>query len=495
VKPFSLALLALLACGPKKAPEPVVAPPPAAPVDPEAWRANKPGPGKPSAWQPPVAQRFELSNGIDVLLVENPALPLVSVRLFMAVGSEANPKGKAGLAHLTAELLDEGTKTRSATQIANDTATLGARLEVAPAADGATVSLDALAGENLGPSLDLLADVVRNPKLDAKELKRVQSEALADLQSAASDPRDRAGRAFRAAYFGANHPYGAPSRGDAKSVKALTAKDVTDFYKRWWTADKATLVVSGATTEAELKPLLEARFGSWKVGTQKRVDPPTPLLVKKTRLVFVEMPGQVQSFVMVTAPGLARTSPEYFPATMAGTLVGGMFSSPINMNLREDKGWSYGAFGGFTDSRDLGWFGARASVQADKTAPAITEVIKELEAAAAKAPSAEQLQMAKDYLVKSLAGNFETNPYTAGSFTQAPQFGLGPDLWRTYVTGVEGVDAAAAQAAAQRTFQRDHLLIVVAGPRTVEIDDGKGNKSTVDVFADLQKLGFEITQP
>lgn len=475
----------------KKKPEPVVVAPPPPPPDPEAWRASPPAVMPERPWVPPTAESFTLSNGIPVYLVQNPALPLVSIDLVMTVGREANPAGKAGLAMLTASMLDESTTTRSGSQIAAEVAMAGATLSISQYDEAAVVAMDALTGETLGPSLDLLADVVLHPKFDKSDYSQVQSQTLTAIQKARSEPRDVVSRVFSSQLYGANHPYGIPSIGSEESVKADTLSDVKKFYASWWHSKNAAFLVCGATTEAELKPLLEARFGGWKAGKSSRPAVAAPATPIKTRVVFVEQPGAVQTVLRVGTVGVSRTSSEYFPAQVEGNLFGGMFSSRLNMSLREEHGWSYGAYGGFSDNRDYGTFAARTSVQADKTAPAVTAILAELAAAAAHNPSDADLKMSKDSMLKSLPGNFANNSATAGAFAGIPQFGLKPDLWRGYLAGIDGVSADQAGAAAKRYFDASHLLIVAVGPRSVTVDDGKGGKVTVDVVAELKALGFE----
>lgn len=480
--------------GKKKAqpPEPASAPAPA--VDPEAWRSKPPAPAPASAWTPPAAAMVTLDNGIPVYVVENPALPLANVLLVMRVGRETNPKGKAGLAALTANMLDEGTKTRGAEQIASTAASLGAELSVTGGEELSAVNLQALAGEPLGPSLDLLADVALNPRFDKTTFARVKAEVLADLQDERSEPRMVALRAALRELWGKDHPYGTPSVGDEASVQAIQAGDVGSYYRTWWHAGNAAFVVTGALTAAEAREQLNTRFGKWAVGTSRRpaVNPPaTPL---KTRVVFIEQVGAVQSVVRVVTPGPARTSPEFMPAYVAGTAVGGMFSSRLNMNLREEHGWSYGAYGGFSESRDHGTFAVRTSVQADKTAPAVSEILKELSAAAAAPPSPELLRTAQDSIGMALPGNFETNSSTASAMLVLPQFGLPADAWQTYNRDLYAVTTDAALGVARRYLDPNRLVVVVVGPRTIEVDDGKGGKQVVDVVAGLKGLGFEYVE-
>ncbi len=500
---LSLVLLGLVAvpspaeAKKKKKEEPVVVVPPPPAPDPEAWRATAPSPGLESSWQAPVAKQFNLKNGIPVYLVERPGLPLVSVRVVVGAGREANPKGKAGLSAITASMLDEGTSTRSALKVNSDATALGATLVTVGNADHALIALDALTGDTLAPSLDLLADVLLKPKFDSKEFARVQKETLADIQSQESDPRDLANRVFAQQIFGKDHPYGTPAVGDAVSVKALKVSDASTFYKTWYHAGNAAIVLSGAITEADAKALLDARFGAWKVGTSKRPVVAAPVTPIKTRVVFVYQPDAVQSVMRVGTTGVSRTGPEYWSANLSGTIVGGMFSSRININLREEHGWSYGAYGGFSDARDFGTFGVRTSVQADKTAPAITEILKELSAAASKVPAEADIKMARDSILKALAGNFETNEATAAAFVQAPQFGLGADMWQAYSKDANAALPDGLYASAKTYFAPARQVIVVVGPATFMVGtpgDDAAPKTEVKVLEEIKALGFEVVE-
>lgn len=490
---FALLAPSIVACAPKS-PEPVASDVATPPPDPNAWRSARPAPAAEKAYTAPVASSFTLSNGVPVYLVQQGELPLVSVRLVVNVGRESNPKGMAGLASLTANMLDEGTKTRDGATIAADAAKLGAELAVASSDETSIVSLDALTGAQLAPSLDLMADVVLNPKFDKAAFARVQGEVLTAIQSAKSEPRDVVVREFLAQYWGADHPYGTPAVGSESSVKSIKLADVQKAYTTGWHAGNAALVVAGNADEATLKPLLEERFGKWKKNSGLRARPAAPAALLKTRVVFVEQPGAVQSVIRVGGPGPRRSDAAYWPNEVAGTLFGGMFSSRLNMNLREEHGWSYGAYGGLSISRDYAVFAARTSVQADKTAPAVTEILKEMRAQAGRVPTADEMKLTVANLVKSLPGNFSTNAATASAFIQVPALGLGTDSWATYPASITGVSAEAASAAGKTLLDADKALIVVVGPRTVEVDDGKGGKQKVDVEAELKALGFEFVE-
>ncbi len=498
----ALALLApsLALAAPKKVRAPVVPAAPAAPAapvtpppDPEAWRATPPGPGAARAWSAPRPETFTLSNGIPVVFVRNEGLPLVEVQLLLAAGRESNPAGRAGLASLTASLLVEGTTTRTGAEIAATASGLGATLSSGSGEELSWVSLSALT-RNLGPSLDLMADSVLRPRFAKEDVQRVRKQALASIQASRAQPRTVARLTFARELFGANHPYGLPSAGTTESVGGLLSRHAKGFHRAWWHAGNATFVVAGNVPRDTLQSALEARFGGWRRGRTARQEVVIPAPPAGPRVVFVEQPGAVQSVLRIGTLGPSRPDPAWMPANVAGTLVAGMFSSRVNMNLREEHGWSYGAFGGFSENRDIGTFAVGAEVQADQTAPAVREVLKELSAAAGRAPTPEELDRTRDYLLKSLPGNFETNGGAVGSYQAMPQFGFGADVWDRYTAETTAVDAAAAQAAAARWFDPARLVIVVVGPRTVEVDDGTGGKRAVDVIGELKVLGMPFAE-
>lgn len=482
---LSLPALLLLACGAKK---PVAAPVAAAPApDPQAWRAAQPAPAAEKPWTPPVARTVALKNGVPVHVIENPGLPLVTVQVVMAVGRAANPKGKAGLHALTASMLDEGTKKRTGAQLAEALGEQGATLSVSGGGDNSMVVLNALGGDALEPALDLLAEVLLSPRFDKADFARLKQQTLDQIAASKAEPRDVAGRTFQRALFGADHPFGQAAVGDETSVASLTLTDAQALYKNAWHAGNATIVVSGDITAEKAQALLDARLGGWARGRPVANPPAPPPPPSATRVVFKEQPGAVQSVIYTGRVAMSRTSPDYPAANVAGTLVGGMFSSRLNMNLREEKGWSYGAYGGFSEDRLYGVFSARTSVQADKTAPAVAEILKEL-GAARREPTPEELALTRDYLVRSLPGSFETNQATAGAFALAIANGQGADAFTRYEAEVRGPDAAAVGAAATTWLDPSKMTVVVVGPAKARGDDGVEH----DTLAELKALGHAV---
>jgi zinc protease len=480
---IAVLLSAALAAPSKKSP-PEPPPEPAPVVDPEAWRSSIPGPATESTWQPPVPETFQLSNGIPVVLIERHELPLVSVRLMMRAGRETAPD-QPGLPTLTADLLDEGTRERDGARFAEAAGALGANLQSGQGGEYGWVLLDALAGEPLLPSLDLMVEMLREPSF--AEFDRVRQAEIDQLAAASAVPGWHAERIASSELFGKDHPYGVLPSGTAESLSSLKKGHVKKFYKSWWQPANFALVVAGDVSRADLQEALETRLGDWKAkpGKAAEVAPPTP--PASTRIVFRDHPGAVQSAIRVVSPGPSRTSDGYMPTLLAATIFGGMFSSPLNMNLREQHGWAYGAYAYLAEAKDYGRFTASAAVQADKTAPSVQEILRELEKSSGAPPSAEMLSLAQDNTRKSVAGEFETNASTTAAFSTLVRYGLPLDTWRNWsqiVTGT-GLDKVGQASSA---LDPKRQIVVVVGPRTVQGEDGQ-----VDVVKELEALGYPVT--
>src|SRR5215472_8576813 len=347
------------------------------PVNADAeWRKQPPKPGPSSPLHLPVPQEFKLSNGLTVLYNERPGLPLVAATLVLRSGSGANPADKPGLASFTARMLQQGTATRSALQIADRAADLGASLGSRASMDSSIVSTQALT-RSFPDALELLADVALHPGFPKEEIERVRKERLAALVQEKDEPFSVATRVMRTALYGPHHPYGYPDIGTAESLKAVSRDDLLKFWHDHYFPNDAALVVTGNTKLATLKPLLEKAFGAWKDGkpVSSQMGPPES---GDARLILVDRPGAPQTTLECYELGAARSTPDYAPLEVMNTELGGLFSSRINMNLREAHGYTYGAGSTFSYHRQRGPFLAYSDVRTDVTAPAVTEIFNEL---------------------------------------------------------------------------------------------------------------------
>ena len=376
-----LLLAAALACAAPRggAPEPATsaAAPPvaAAPASTGPDRSQVPALGPAPELTIPAQRHFALANGLKVRLVEYRRLPVVAVNLLVGAGGARDPASLPGLASFTAAMITEGTKTRSAIQLSDETNFLGASLRASASPDAAAVA-GAVLAKHLGKYLELFADVTMNPSFPRADFERVQDQRLVTLLQQRDQPQPIASKAFIPVFWG-RMPYGHYLLGDEAAVKATRPRDLAEFHARHYRPENAELVVVGDVSEAELKPLLEATLGRWKRGAA-----PRPLLAKPPsaphRTILVEKPDAPQSYLLAGMPGVERSSPDFVAASVAFQVLGGGSSSRLFRNLREEKGYTYGVYA-MGDARRLAGVSLVAgSVKADVTGAALKEILGEL---------------------------------------------------------------------------------------------------------------------
>ncbi|MBU0509902.1 insulinase family protein [bacterium] len=420
-------------------------------------------------FHPPVIQRATLSNGVPLLLVEKHTLPLVQINLAMKVGMAADPVERPGLASLAADLLREGTKTRTALQISDEARALGANLGTGASFDATTVSLNVLR-KNLDPALDLMADIVLNPTFPDEELDRLRKNYLGRIQQENRRPFTSALKAYYRLLFGEGHPYSQPytGTGTEKSVNAVTRDEIVNFYKTSYSPTIAGFVVVGDITLTEAKEKLDRAFRSWKAIAVTLPEIPDPQPFAATKILIVDKPRAPQSAIVLGNAGISRTDPEYVSCEVMNHILGGLFTSRINTNLREEKGYTYGARSVFVTRRGRGPFLAYAEVQTEVTDESIAEFLKELRDVGGPRPlTPDELKKSKDDLTKSYPQDFETFTEIAGSLNQLFVYDLPADEWTTYLDKVRAVDGAAATQVASRHIHPDQMLIVIVGDREV----------------------------
>ena len=429
----------------------------------EAWRKDPPKAGQARTLQPPVPSSFQLANGLTVLLNERPGLPVVSANLVVKTGSGANPPDKPGLANFTAAMLDEGTSTRSALQIADEVAQLGASLRTTSTMDSTQASGASLR-RNFTRLLDLIADVVRHPAFPAEEIERQRASRLGSLAQQREEPSAVANAAMFAALYGTAHPYGYTELGTEASNKTMARDDLQKFWSQNFVPNNAALVVSGQITAADLKPLVEKAFGDWQRGTPASLSPGEPATTA-ARLVLVDKPEAQQTQLRVALVGAARATPDYEALRVMNEELGGLFSSRINLNLREEHGYTYGASSQFVFRRSAGPFMVGSGVRTDVTAPAVTEIYKEIRRMRDTAMTPEELAMAKDSLVRSLPSAFQTGEDVTASTANIYLYDLGLDYFSKYSSRLSAVTAEQTKAAAEKYLTPEKLVVVAVGDR------------------------------
>jgi zinc protease len=428
-----------------------------------AWREKPPAPGPERPLHLPVPEQFKLSNGLTVFYHEWPGLPLVAASLVFRRGSGANPMDRPGLASFTARMLQEGTATLSSPQIADRSADLGTSISSRATVDASRLGTEALT-RNFPDILELLADLVLHPSFPQKEIDRVRSERLAALVRERDEPFTLASRVLSAALYGPKNTYGYPEIGTAESIKATTREDLEYFWKQNYSPDDAALIITGDIKLTELKPLLEKQFGAWKSENTPAPNMGTPQS-SDAKLILVDRPNAPQTTLVFFSLGPARSTPDYPQIELMNAELGGLFSSRINMNLREEHGYTYGAGSTFRYHIAPGPFLVYSDVRTDVTAPATTEVFKELRRMRDTQMTPEELKLAKDSIARSLPGRFEHSSETAASFAELYVYSLPLDYYSKLPEHINAVTVQEAQAAAQKYIQPDKITVLAIGDR------------------------------
>ncbi|MEQ1802538.1 MAG: pitrilysin family protein [Gammaproteobacteria bacterium] len=431
----------------------------------------------------PAFQRATLANGLQLIVVERPELPVVSLSLVLDAGYAADQSARPGTANLTMAMLDEGTKSRDALEISEELALLGASLGAGSSLDTSSIGLSALA-DKLEPSLEIFADVLLNPAFPEKELERLRKVYLAALSQEKTEPNSMALRVVPKLLYGEGHAYAQPltGTGTEATLAALTREDLAKFHAEWFRPNHATLIAVGPVTVASLKPQLERLLRDWQPGEipEKQVANVTPRASRT--LYLLDKPGADQSVIFAGQLIPPRSTPDDPAIELMNDVLGGQFTARLNMNLREDKHWSYGARSFAYDARGQRPLLAYAPVQTDKTAESITEIRREFAEITGKRPAtAEEVALVKRSNTLSLPGQWETGGAVLGSISQIVQFGLPDDYWNNYAATIRGVTPEQVNKAAKDYLRPDDLVLVVVGDRKV-IEPG------------LKGLGFDSIQ-
>jgi len=440
----------------------------AAPVHAQIDRSAPPTLGAPPALKlPPVTVR-QLSNGLKLMIVERHQLPMADFVLVIPAGAALNPPTKAGLADLASEMLTEGTASRTSLQIDDQQAFLGVELQASSGWDATSVSLTTPTAQ-LDSALALMSDVVLHSTFPADEFDRRKQERLTDLIQLKDRGPAIADRAYIATVFGREHPYGRPALGTEASVGNITVNDVKAFYAAHVIPAGATMIIVGDVNPDQIEKKVATLFGDWHGDTTTATTAAEPpRTTAPTTIYLIDKPGAAQSSFRIGSVGVARSTPDYFPLEVVNTALGGSFTSRLNQNLRETKGYTYGAGSRFDMRKTAGPFTARAEIVAAKTDSALIEFMKELRAIRDTIPTGE-LSKTKNYIQLQLPGEFESNSDIAQKLTSVALYGLPLDYYNGYVAHVSAVTQSDAQRIAQQYIDPAHLVIVIVGDRkTIE---------------------------
>jgi zinc protease len=432
-----------------------------------ADRSKMPDTGTPPQLELPKLERATLSNGLKVILAQRHEIPVVELRLQVDAGYAADQFATPGAESMTAALLTGGTAKRTALEISEETASLGAQVGVSSGLDGSTVTLSALKS-NLDRSLDLYADVILHPAFPESDFRRQQKQQIAAIQREKVSPVPMALRVFPGLLYGANHAYGNPLTGSGTedTVAKLTREDLVKFHEAWFKPNNSTLIVVGDTTLAELTPKLERLLDGWKAGAVPKKNIGVVDYPAKPMVYILDRPGALQSFILAGEIAPPRNNPDEIAIETMNDILGGSFGARINMNLREDKHWSYGAQSFMVEAKGQRPYVVFAPVQTDKTKESLVEINKELRGILGdKPPTAEELAKVQANETLSLPGSRETMAEVANSIDTLVEYGLPDDYYEKYADRVRGLKVADIEGIAKRVVRPDNLTWVIVGDR------------------------------
>ena len=440
--------------------------------------AKLPKPGPNPKLSLPAIEKTKLANGLEVWMVEQKELPIVAMNLVLKSGQGNEPDSRTGLANMTASLLDDGTKTRSAVDITNQLQAIGVGgINAGSGWDSTNVSMQSLT-RNLDQALDIYADVIKNPSFPQAEIESLRGRSLIGLRQQRANPNAVSNVVYNKVLYG-DHAYGRSNT--EASIKAITRDDLVAYYGSTFKPNNATLIVVGSFDKAALKGQLEREFGGWKGGDVSAKDLGTATPLEKAGIYLVDRPNSAQSVVSVGQVGVDRMNPDYYPIIVMNTILGGGFTSRINMNLREDKGYTYGARSGFTFRRGAGPFSASGDIQTSVTKEAIMEFMKELNGIRGGRPvTQKELDYNKQSLIRRYPSGFETVGQISGQLANLVTYGLPDSYFNDYISKVNAVTIEDVDRVAKKYLDPSKMAIVIVGDRKV-IEPG------------LKELGYSIT--
>lgn len=428
------------------------------------WRKTQPQPGPAPALHLPVPTEFKLPNGLKVLLVEDHALPVVTAEVVSRAGSVNNPQDKSGLATLTAEIMGDGTTSRSLTQLAEDQESIGTQIGTSASMDNSNVSMGLLT-YHLDKGMELLSDVVQHPAFRSEDFDRRRKQRLVRIAQETDNVQSMALRVGPRLLFG-DQPYGMASSGTTDSINSFTAADISGFYSGHYVPSDSALILAGDLTRAEAERLAKQYFGNWTGTAAPAVSVPPAPTAPSTHVVIVDKPGAPQTMLVAFGYGIPASSPDADALDVLNYTLGGSFGSRINMNLREEHGYTYGASSVFREYRESGAFYAATLVRTDVTGPAAKEMMKEIRNFPENPSSPEELTAAKESSIRSLPGDFETTGAIAGAISSIFVYDYPLDHYAALPEKYQAITQADIARVAKQYLHPDQLIILAAGDRS-----------------------------
>lgn len=434
--------------------------------------ADRPTPGTPRPYDFPAVERFTLPNGVRVVVADLPGRPLVSASLVLRNGAADEPPAHAGATVLAARAMAEGTKRFDAISLVEATERLGASIHADAGWDATSVSLDVPAAR-LEPALELLAEVLLHPTFPEAEVERLRDERLNDLLQARADPRRRADEAFAATIYEGASPYHRPAGGTRETVAELTPARLRAAYERGIDPHRAAFIIGGDLTGIDVRGIVERLLGQWgpAVGASTSGRIVDAGAVRERFVHVVHRPGAVQTEIRIGHVGASRRIDDFHALSVTGAILGGLFNSRLNMKLREEKGYTYGAGAGFDLRRAAGPFSARAAVNTEVTVPAVADFVAELDRIRDTTVTPAELASARDFLIGVFPLRFETPGPIVGALSGLFIHELPDDELARYRSAIEAVTADDVRDAAVRRVDPSRMAIVLVGDADAFRDD------------------------
>jgi zinc protease len=425
-------------------------------------RTTPPGPGPRRPFHFPDVHRRRLPNGLEILVAENHTFPVATLDVMVPSGGLAEPEARAGTASLAAGLLESGAGGRDASEIAETVDALGLALESGVSWDTTLAGFTALTSR-LEAGMEILADLVLRPTFPEREVERIRDERLAALTQRRADPSSVADELETRYTFADGHPFGRRLAGPARTLRTLTREDVSAFHAAHYVPEGAWICAAGDVTVDQVAELAERWFGDWRGAPPAPRAPATPTRFDRTTILLADRPGSVQSEVRVGHVGIERTAEDFFAATVMNAILGGVFSSRLNMNLRERLGYTYGASSSFGVRRLPGTFSISSAIQSEHAAHAVSEMLRDMrEMQDTLAPEAEVAD-ASGYLAGIFPLQLQTTDGLSGKLSTLAVYGLPDDYFDHYRDGLLSVTPDDVREAARRRLMPDRAAVVVVG--------------------------------
>lgn len=423
---------------------------------------ERPSAGASRPYAFPPSDRQVLANGLTLIVAPLRRLPVVTILAIVDAGGDRDPRTHAGLGSLTARALSEGTRRLDGDALADAFEGLGAELMTGAGWTRAECGVTVLASQ-FEPSLELISEVLREPGFREHDVSRLRDERLAELMQIEAEPRELADDHFLRIAFGPHSRYAEPAGGSATSVGSLTAEDVRRHYRERYVPNGTTLIVAGDVDSGTVARLCERIFAGWTHGASTHSSDPGRSASASRAVHIVPRPDAPQSELRVGHPSVARSDPEFHAISVMNAILGGLFNSRINLNLRERHAFTYGAFSSFDWRRDASLFEVSTAVRSDVTAAALSEILAEIERIRTAEVSVSELSLARDYLTGVFPIRFETTAAIAEALATRESFGLAPSYYEDYRARIAEVTAEDVRRAAERTLDPSRMQILAVG--------------------------------